>query len=81
LVVPLYAVITKGEEHFVFIEKNGMAQKRSIKMGILVDWQVQIISGLKPADKVIVVGHRFLDENQSVEVIKNVRNAQEILSL
>ena len=81
LLIPLYAVITQGDEHFVYTEENGLAKKRPVKTGILVDWQVQILSGLKPGDKVIVVGHRFLDENQPVEVIKNVRDAQEILSL
>lgn len=81
LVVPLYAVISQGGEHFVFIEEDGLARKRVVSLGVLVDWQVQIRDGLKPLDKVIVVGHRFLDENEPVEVIKNVSDTQEILSL
>ncbi len=81
LVIPLYAVITQGDEHFVYIEKNGLAKKRAVEIGILVDWQVQVVSGLKPGDSVIVVGHRFLDEDEPVEVIKNVTDAQEILTL
>jgi RND family efflux transporter MFP subunit len=80
LVIPLYAVITQGDEHFVFIEKNGLAEKRRVRLGILVDWQVQVVSGLNSGEKVIVVGHRFLNENQSIEVIKNTTEAQEILS-
>lgn len=80
LVIPLYAVITQGDEHFVFIEKNGLAEKRRVQLGILVDWQVQVVSGLNSGEKVIVVGHRFLNENQSIEVIRNTTDAQEILS-
>ncbi|MEJ2097809.1 MAG: efflux RND transporter periplasmic adaptor subunit [Deltaproteobacteria bacterium] len=80
LVIPLYAVITQGDEHFVFIEKNGLAEKRRVQLGILVDWQVQVVSGLNSGEKVIVVGHRFLNENQPIEVIKNTTDAQEILS-
>ena len=79
LVVPLYAVITQSEERFVYIEKDGRAQRRNIQLGILVGWQVQITSGLKPGERVIVVGHRFLDDGQAVKVIKNVSNPQEIL--
>lgn len=80
LVIPLYAVITQGDEHFVFIEKNGLAEKRRVQLGILVDWQVQVVSGLNSGEKVIVVGHRFLNENQPIEVIRNTTDAQEILS-
>jgi membrane fusion protein (multidrug efflux system) len=81
LVIPLYAVITQGDEHFVYIEKNGVAKKRAVEIGILENWQVQVVSGLQVDDNVIVVGHRFLDEDEPVEVIKNVIDPQEILSL
>jgi len=81
LVIPLYAVITQGDEHFVYIEENNLAKKRAVEIGILFDWQVQVISGLQPDERVIVVGHRFLDEGEPVDIIKNVTDAQEILSL
>jgi membrane fusion protein (multidrug efflux system) len=80
LAVPLYAVITQGEERFVYVEKDGRAEKRNIQLGILVGWQVQVISGLKPGDRVVVVGHRFLDDGQPVKVIKNVSDSREILN-
>jgi membrane fusion protein (multidrug efflux system) len=80
LAVPLYAVITQGEKRFVYIEKNGRAERRNIQLGILVGWQVQVTSGLKPGDRVVVVGHRFLDDGQPVKVIKNVSNPREILN-
>ena len=79
LTVPLYAVITQSEDRFVFVEKAGRAQRRNIQLGILVGWQVQVTSGLKPGERVIVVGHRFLDNGQAVKVIKNVNNPHEIL--
>jgi membrane fusion protein (multidrug efflux system) len=60
LAVPLYAVITQGEERFVYIEEDGRAERRNIQLGILADWQVQVTSGLKPGDRVVVVGHRFV---------------------
>jgi membrane fusion protein (multidrug efflux system) len=81
LIIPLYAVISQGDERFVYIEEYGLAKKRTVELGILVGWQVQVVSGLKAADKVIVVGHRFLNEDQSLEVIKNVTDAQEIIKL
>ena len=79
LAVPLYAVITQGDERFVFIEKDGRAERRNIELGMLVGWEVRVTSGLAAGERVIVVGHRFLDSGQRVEVIRNVSNAQEII--
>ncbi len=79
LTIPLYAVITKDNERFVFVEKDGKAERRAVELGVLVGWQVQVRSGLNPGERAIVVGHRLLDDGRSVEVIKNVSNPREIL--
>jgi membrane fusion protein (multidrug efflux system) len=79
LAVPLYAVITRGNDRFVYVEKNGRVEKRSVELGVLMGWEVHIKKGLKPGDRVVVVGHRFLDDGQAVDVIKNVFNPAEIL--
>ncbi|HIJ57168.1 MAG TPA: efflux RND transporter periplasmic adaptor subunit [Deltaproteobacteria bacterium] len=78
LSVPLYAVIIQGDDRFVYIEKEGKAYKKPVDLGFLTGWQVQVKSGLNPEDRVIVVGHRFLDNDQPVKVIKNVNTPEEI---
>jgi len=80
LAVPLYAVITHGDESFVYVEKDGKAERRLIKLGVLVGWQVHVEAGLNPGERVIVVGQRFLNDGQIVKVIKNVSDPSEILS-
>lgn len=80
LAVPLYAVITRGDERFVYVEKDGQAEKRVIKLGVLVGWQIHVEAGLSPGERVIVVGHRFLDDGQAVKVIKDVSDPSEILA-
>lgn len=79
LVIPLYAVISQNNENFVFVEKDGKAEKRRVELGVLSGWQIQITSGLEPGDRVIVVGHRQVDDGQRVEVIQNVSDAGEII--
>lgn len=81
LVIPLYAVINQGDEQFVYIENDGSAKKTPVVLGQLVDWQVHITSGISANDKVIVVGHRLLNDGQPIEVIKNVLDVREILAL
>lgn len=80
LAIPLYAVIVQGDDQFVYIEKDGKAERRMVVLGVLVNWQVHIKSGLKPGERVIVVGHRFLDNGQAVQVIKNVKRPDEIFN-
>ena len=80
LAIPLYAVIVQGEDRFVYIEKAGKAERRQVGLGVLVNWQVHVKSGLNPGERVIVVGHRFLDNGQAVHVIKNVKRPDEIFS-
>jgi len=80
LAVPLYAVITHGDESFVYVEKDGKAERRLIKLGVLVGWRVHVEAGLNPGERVIVVGQRFLNDGQIVKVIKNVSDPSEILS-
>ena len=77
--IPLYTVITEGDMYFVYVEKNGVAEKRSVELGILDGWQIHVKSGLVQGDNVIIVGHRLIDHGQKVMVIKNVTDPREIL--
>lgn len=79
LAIPLYAVITQNKEQFVYVDNGGRAEKRRVQLGILSGWEVQVTSGVKPGDRVVVVGHRFLDQDQPLEIIKNVTNPTDIL--
>ncbi len=79
LAIPLYAVITRGNDRFVYVEKDGKVEKKSVELGVLVGWEVHITGGLNPGERVVIVGHRFLDDGQAVSVIKNVKDAAEIL--
>ena len=81
LVIPLYAVINQGEQRFVFVEVNGRAEKRQVEVGMLVDWQIHVVAGLEPGDRLVIVGHRLLEEGQVVDVVQNVSNPKEILAL
>ncbi len=81
LAVPLYAVITHQNEKYVYIEKNGVAVKRNVETGMLVEWEIQIRSGLEPGDRVIIVGHRVLDTGQKIDVIRQVTDPREIINL
>ena len=72
--VPLYSVMNNNNEHFLYIINNEKAYYSAVKLGVMNGWQVQILSGLKPNDKVVVVGQRNLEDGQDVTIIRTIKN-------
>jgi len=66
--IPLYAVIARENERFVYILNDNTAHYRKVELGVLDGWQVQITKGLQIGEKVIIVGHRSLEDGQKVDV-------------
>ncbi len=78
LTIPLYAVISRDNKHFVFLEEGNVAKLQEVSLGILDGWQIQITGGLAPGQRVIVVGQRSVDADQKLNVVKKVTHPAEI---
>lgn len=52
----------------VFVENNGIAEQRIVKLGARQGTQLEILHGLKPGDRVIVTGIQKLVNGQTVTV-------------
>lgn len=70
IAVPLYSIISRNDEQFVFVAKDGIVEKRSVKLGIIQNWMVQVKEGLEAGEQVVVEGHRDVEHGQEIEVIK-----------
>ena len=70
--VPFYSVISRNDHQYVFVEENGIARKRDVQLGIMEKWLVRITSGLQPDDRLIVEGHRDVEDGQEVNVVQVV---------
>ena len=68
LLAPLFALVDKGGERLVFIEKDGVAQSRTVSIGVIEGDRVQITSGLNPGDHLIVKGHTEVEDGIKVIV-------------
>ncbi|MCG2752140.1 MAG: efflux RND transporter periplasmic adaptor subunit [Desulfobacteraceae bacterium] len=75
IAVPFYSVISRNDESFVFVEKDGMALKINVSLGIMEKWMVQVTEGLSPGDKLVVEGHRDLENHQKINVVKVMTDA------
>jgi membrane fusion protein (multidrug efflux system) len=81
LTIPLYAVISRDNKHFVFLEEGNVAKLQEVSLGILDGWQIQITEGLAPGQRVIVVGQRSVDADQKLNVVKKVTHPAEITNI
>ncbi len=68
LSAPLFALVDKGGERLLFVEKDGVAHARSVTIGIIEGDRVQITKGLNPGDRLIVVGQKDVEEGMKVQV-------------
>ncbi|MEE4239846.1 MAG: efflux RND transporter periplasmic adaptor subunit [Desulfopila sp.] len=70
IAIPFYSVISRNDEQFVFVEEDGVAHKRPVKLGIMENWMVEVTSGLSPRDNLVIEGHRDMEEGREINVVK-----------
>jgi Cu(I)/Ag(I) efflux system membrane fusion protein len=68
IVIPVTAVIDTGKRQVVWVEASpGMFEPRDVQVGERIDDKVQILSGLKPGDKVAVSGGYLIDSESQLK--------------
>ncbi len=77
--VPLYTVISRNDEQFVYVAEDGIARKRPVETGFTEGWQILIRSGLHHGEKVIIQGHRTVEDGQKVRVVKELTDLSEFM--
>jgi len=77
--VPLFTVIKREDQKFVFVEEDGVAKKQPVELGIMEDWLVQITKGLSPGDQVVVEGHRDIEDGYKLKTVRVIDDLREAL--
>jgi len=68
LVAPLFAIVDKGGERILFVEKDGVAHARMVSIGLIEGDRVRITNGLNAGDHLIVTGQTEVEEGMKVQV-------------
>lgn len=69
ILIPLLAVIPMEEGKAVYVVNSTEAQRREVKLDIIKGDRVQVTEGLKPGDRLIIAGHRFVAPGQTVNIV------------
>ena len=67
LVAPLFALVDKGGERVIYVEQEGVAQSRTVEIGIIDADKVQITKGLNQGDKLIITGQTVVEDGMKVQ--------------
>ncbi len=72
LSIPFYSIISRNDEQYIFVENEGVVEKRDVETGIMEGWMVEILKGLEPGERVVVEGHRDVEDGRKVKVVKEI---------
>ena len=76
--VPMYSLVNHNKDIGVYVEKDGIVRFRQLNTGFQDGWKTQIPKGLFSGEKVVVVGHRIIEDGEQVNVTKTIRDMEEI---
>lgn len=69
ILIPLLAVIPMEDGKAVYVVNSEQAQRREVKLDIIKGDRILVTSGLKPGDRLITAGHRFVAPGQKVNIV------------
>jgi membrane fusion protein (multidrug efflux system) len=70
LVVPLYAVIDRDGQKFVFVVENDTAVIRQVRLGPIIDGTVVVFGGIQAGEHLVVKGQQLLADGGPVRVVE-----------
>ena len=71
VLVPVAAVRREGEQDIVFVEREGKAQRRAVKLGRTNGDSREVLSGVAAGDRVVVSGPETLADGDAVRPRSN----------
>lgn len=69
VVVPTEAILTSGEEQYVFVVENDTAKYVPVTTGLTDNGVTEITSGLQPGQQLVTVGQAYLSDGAPVRVV------------
>jgi membrane fusion protein (multidrug efflux system) len=79
VVIPYYSVISRINEQYVYVEDQGIVHKKTVRLGVMEKWAVEVIEGLSSGERLVVEGHRDVEDQQKVKVVKAAVDIKELM--
>jgi membrane fusion protein (multidrug efflux system) len=70
IVVPLYAIIDRDGEKFVFVVEDGSAVRRQVRLGPIINGTVVVFGGIQEGEHLVIKGQQLVADGGPVTVIE-----------
>jgi len=70
IVIPKEIIISKQKGNYVFVIEKGIAMEREIQIGLENPKQVQVVSGLKVGERIVIKGFETLRDKSKIKIVK-----------
>ncbi|NJN94659.1 MAG: hypothetical protein HC875_11450 [Anaerolineales bacterium] len=69
MLVPRSAVVTVDSQRLVYRVNEGQVEQVNVTTGLSNDTEIEIISGLKAGDSIVVTGQSSLQDGSKVKIV------------
>jgi multidrug efflux pump subunit AcrA (membrane-fusion protein) len=70
VLAPQESVVTRSGKNYVFVLPGDTAVRRDVTLGLAVDGTVEVLTGVKAGEVLVVKGQELLDDGTKVKVVK-----------
>jgi len=70
VLAPQEAVVNRSGKNYVFVVSGDTAARKEVVTGLAVDGTVELLSGVKAGEALVVKGQELLDDGAKVKVVK-----------
>ena len=71
VIIPSEAILTSGEEQFVYTVVDGLAVRTLVKAGLSGDGVTEVTDGLSEGDVFVTVGQQYLSDGDAVRIVSS----------
>jgi membrane fusion protein (multidrug efflux system) len=70
LTIPLYAVIDRDGEKFVFVTEDDTAVERQVRLGPIINGNVVVFGGIQEGEDLVIKGQQLLTDGSPVTIVE-----------
>lgn len=76
MVVPLYAVIDRDGQKYVFVVEHDSAVRRQVRLGPIINGKVVVYGGIQEGEHLVIKGQQLVADGGPVKVVEDSKPAK-----
>ena len=69
MVIPTEAILTSGQDQYVFVVEDGTARQVPVQTGLTGSGVTEVTEGLEDGQQLVIVGQEYLTDGDAVRIV------------